>query len=47
MRIDVADIVGLSDDPQGVAVVAPLRTDSDKQVALAAERATLRLTPDR
>ena len=47
MRIDVADIVGLADDPQGVAVVAPLRTDSDAQVKVAAERATLRLTPDR
>jgi HEAT repeat protein len=47
MRIDVADIAGLADDPQGVAVVAPLLTDMDKQVALAAERATRRLTSDR
>jgi HEAT repeat protein len=47
MRIDVADIVGLADDPQGVAVIAPLLTDMDKQVALAAERATRRLKSDR
>jgi HEAT repeat protein len=47
MRIDVADIVGLADDPQGVRVVAPLLTDMDKQVAVAAERATRRLQTDR
>jgi HEAT repeat protein len=47
MRIDVADIVGLADDPQGVRVVAPLLKDPDKQVALAAERATRRLQTDR
>jgi HEAT repeat protein len=46
MRIDVADIVGLAGDPQGVAVVAPLLTDMDKQVAVAAERATMRLKDD-
>lgn len=47
MRIDVADIIGLADDAQGVAIVAPLVKDMDKQVVLAAERATLRLTSDR
>ena len=47
MRIDVADIIFLSGDPQGVQVVAPLLTDQDKQVALAAERATMRLKTDR
>ncbi len=47
MRIDVADIVGMAGDPQGLAVIAPLLTDKDKQVALAAERATLRLKSDR
>ena len=47
LRIDVADITGMSGDPQGVDVVAPLLTDKDKQVALAAARATLRLNSDR
>jgi len=47
MRTDVADIVGLAGDPQGAEVVAPLLKDTDKQVALAAERATMRLTSDR
>jgi len=47
MRADVADIVGLAGDPQGVAVVAPLLQDLDQQVALAAGRATVRLTSDR
>jgi len=47
MRIDIADIVGLAGDPQGIAVIAPLLTDMDKQVALAAERATIRLKNDR
>ena len=47
LRIDVADIAGMSGDPQGVDVVAPLLTDKDKQVALAAARATLRLNSDR
>ena len=47
LRIDIADIAGMAGDPQGVAVVAPLLTDPDKQVALAAERATLRLKSDR
>ena len=47
MRTDVADIVFLSGDPQGVRVVAPLLTDQDKQVAMAAERATMRLKTDR
>ena len=47
MRIDIADIAGMTGDPQGVTVVAPLLTDKDKEVALAAERATLRLKSDR
>ena len=47
LRIDVADIAGMAGDPQGEAVVAPLLADKDKQVALAAERATLRLKSDR
>ena len=47
LRIDVADIAGMSGDPQGVDVVAPLLADKDKQVALAAARATLRLKSDR
>lgn len=47
MRVDIADIVGLSDDPQGVAIVAPLLKDDDKQVVLAAQRATVRLTSER
>jgi len=47
MRIDVADIIGLADDPEGVAIVAPLAKDMDPQVVLAAQRATLRLTSDR
>ena len=46
VRVDVADIVGLAGDPQGLAVIAPLLTDKDKLVALAAERATLRLRND-
>ena len=47
MRMDVADIIFRAGDPQGVQVVAPLRTDQDKQVAMAAERATMRLKTDR
>ena len=47
MRIDIADIVALADDPQGVSVVEPLLMDKDKQVALAAERAAMRLKSDR
>ena len=47
MRMDVADIIFLSGDPQAVQVVAPLLTDQDKQVAMAAERATMRLKTDR
>ena len=43
LRTDVADIAGMAGDPQGLAVVAPLLTGKDKRVALAAERATLRL----
>ena len=47
LRIDVADIAGMSGDAQGIDVVAPLLADKDKQVALAAARATLRLKSDR
>jgi HEAT repeat protein len=47
MRIDIADIVGLADDPQGVQVVEPLLADMDKQVVFAAERAMRRLNADR
>ncbi len=43
MRADVADIVGLAADPEGVAVVTPLLKDDDPQVALAAARAMARL----
>jgi hypothetical protein len=43
MRTDVADIVFLSGDSQGVQVVAPLLTDQNKPVALAAQRAMMRL----
>ncbi len=46
LRIDVADIAGMSGDPQGIDVVAPLLADKDKQVALAAARAMLRLRND-
>jgi HEAT repeat protein len=46
VRVDVADIVGASDDPQGIPIVAPLLADKDQQVAMAAARATLRLRYD-
>jgi len=46
LRIDIADIAGMTDDPDGLAVIAPLLTDKDKQVMIAAERATLRLRND-
>jgi len=39
MRIDLADILALADDPRGLPVVMPLVADMDKQVAAAAERA--------
>ena len=47
MRADVADIIFLAGDAQGVPIVAPLLKDQDKQVAMAAERATMRLKTDR
>lgn len=47
LRIDIADIAGMAGDPQGLTVIAPLLTDKDKLVALAAERASLRLKSDR
>ncbi len=36
----------MTGDPQGLSIIAPLLTDKDKLVALAAERATLRLRND-
>jgi HEAT repeat protein len=47
MRADIADIVGLSGDPQGIAVVMPLLNDMDPGVVSAAKRAMARLKTDR
>jgi HEAT repeat protein len=47
IRADIADILGFSDDAAALPAVEPLTKDQDKQVALAAERAVLRLRPDR
>ncbi len=43
MRMDIADIAGLADDPRGLAIVEPMLKDADPQVAMAAERASRRL----
>ena len=43
VRADIADILGLSGDPAALPLVEPLIKDQDTQVALAAERAALRL----
>jgi HEAT repeat protein len=47
VRMDIADILALADDPQGVGVVAPLLKDMDKQVSVSAERATAWLSSPR
>jgi HEAT repeat protein len=47
MRADIADIVGLAGDPQGIAVVMPLLNDMDPDVVVAAKRALARLNTDR
>lgn len=43
VRLDVIDALGLSGDAAAVAVVEPLATDKDPNVALAAQRALARL----
>jgi HEAT repeat protein len=43
IRVDVIDALGLAADPAALAVVEPLTTDQDPQVAIAAERAVSRL----
>jgi HEAT repeat protein len=43
IRVDVIDALGLAADPAALAVVEPLMTDQDPQVAIAAERAVSRL----
>jgi HEAT repeat protein len=43
VRADIADVLGFSSDAAAQPIVASLITDQDKQVALAAERAALRL----
>jgi HEAT repeat protein len=43
IRVDVIDALGLASDPAALAVVEPLATDQDPQVAVAAERAVARL----
>jgi HEAT repeat protein len=43
VRADIADVLGFSNDPAAQPIVASLIKDQDKQVALAAERAALRL----
>jgi HEAT repeat protein len=45
IRRDVADALGLSEDPAAVAIVGPLAQDTDAGVALAAHRAAARLGP--
>jgi HEAT repeat protein len=43
VRLALADVLGLSDDPAAIAVVEPLVADKDPGVALAARRAIARL----
>lgn len=43
IRADVVDVLGLAGDPAAIAVVEPLMSDRDPQVARAAERAVARL----
>jgi HEAT repeat protein len=43
VRADIADVLGFSGDAAAQPIVASLIKDQDKQVALAAERAALRL----
>jgi HEAT repeat protein len=43
VRADIADVLGFSADAAAQPIVASLIKDQDKQVALAAERAALRL----
>jgi hypothetical protein len=47
IRADIADILGFSGDAAALPALELLIKDQDKQVALAAERAALRLRPDR
>jgi hypothetical protein len=47
VRMDIADIIALADDPQGGSVVTPLLKDGDKQVSTSAERAIAWLKSDR
>jgi HEAT repeat protein len=44
VRADIADVLGFSGDAAAQPIIASLIKDQDKQVALAAERAALRLT---
>jgi HEAT repeat protein len=43
IRLDVVEALGLGGDPAALAIVEPLTTDRDPQVARAAERAVARL----
>jgi HEAT repeat protein len=43
IRVDTIDALGLAGDPAALAVLGPLTTDRDPQVARAAERAVARL----
>ena len=43
VRADIADVLGYSNDAAAAPIVESLIKDQDKQVALAAERAALRL----
>jgi HEAT repeat protein len=43
VRHDIVDVLGIASDPAAIAVVEPLMTDRDPQVARAAERAVARL----
>jgi len=45
IRASVADLLGLGGDRAALSIVESLRRDPDPRVALAAERATARLTP--
>jgi HEAT repeat protein len=47
LRVDVADVLGLTDDPAALPVVEALQKDSDARVARAADRAVARLRRDR
>jgi HEAT repeats len=47
IRAEVADALGLSDDPAAVPIVESLQNDSDGRVVRAAERAAARLRRSR